>query len=454
MEADILVIGSGPAGIQAAIHAARRKARVLVAGKLEKSALAKAHVENMFGIPGKAHGMTILRTGKSQAESFGARFCGLDVIHIERKKDGFLARMEDGTEVSAKAVVFALGTKRKAPKLARADELLGKGVSYCADCDALFYRKKDVVVVGGESAAASSAVMLKGYAKTVHLVSERLEIPPGMVDELKKSGVSINEGRKVSEILGKDSVEGVKLDNGNIIRADGVFIETGSKGSIELGVSLDVVPDSDGFMHIDRKMAASVPGIFACGDITGPPLQASKAAGEGCIAGLGAAEYVKSAQPGGKAPEKDMSGSGDTWESTHQPSQAELEWILKNSRTVAVVGMSPKKNSMSFKVGMYLKNHGYSIYPVNPNHTEINGMKSYPGLLDIPVKIDVVDIFRKPEAVGEIVDDSIKIGAKAVWMQEGIVNEEAAKKAAGAGIRVVMDRCMYKEHKRMSGSDA
>lgn len=127
------------------------------------------------------------------------------------------------------------------------------------------------------------------------------------------------------------------------------------------------------------------------------------------------------------------------------------EEILQSSHVVAVVGLSPKKDRPSYGVARYLKEQGYRIIPVNPRATEILGEPSYPDLASIPEPVDVVDIFRRSEEVPDIVDEAIKIGAKAVWMQEEIINEEAAARAREAGIEVVMDKCIKKEHQRMRG---
>ncbi|MBM2824636.1 MAG: CoA-binding domain protein [Dehalococcoidales bacterium] len=124
--------------------------------------------------------------------------------------------------------------------------------------------------------------------------------------------------------------------------------------------------------------------------------------------------------------------------------------ILKSSRVVAVVGMSSTPARPSFGVACYLKGNGYRIIPVNPQAKEILGEVCYPNLSSIPEAVDVVDIFRRSEDVTPIVAEAIKIGAKAVWMQEGIINEEAAALASKAGLLVVMDRCMFKEHQRLS----
>jgi predicted CoA-binding protein len=129
------------------------------------------------------------------------------------------------------------------------------------------------------------------------------------------------------------------------------------------------------------------------------------------------------------------------------------EEILKSSRVVAIVGLSPKRDRPSYGVASYLKEQGYRIIPVNPKEKEILGEPSYPDLGSIPEPVDVVDIFRRPEEVPDIVDDAIRMGAKAVWMQEDVINEKAASKAREAGFLVIMDKCMKKEHQRMQGEN-
>jgi predicted CoA-binding protein len=127
----------------------------------------------------------------------------------------------------------------------------------------------------------------------------------------------------------------------------------------------------------------------------------------------------------------------------------EEEEILKTCQTVAVVGLSPKPNRPSNMVASYLQENGYKIIPVNPRAGEILGEVCYANLSSIPNPVDVVNIFRRPKEVPPIVEEAIKIGAKAVWMQEGVINEEAAARAREAGLLVVMDRCMLKEHRRL-----
>lgn len=125
-----------------------------------------------------------------------------------------------------------------------------------------------------------------------------------------------------------------------------------------------------------------------------------------------------------------------------------IEEILKNHKVVAIVGLSPKKERPSRQVAQYLQKHGYKIVPVRPGMNEILGEKCYSSLSEIPFPIDVVDIFRKSEAVMPVIDEAIKIGAKSVWLQLGIQNPEAEKKAESAGLLVVSNRCMKIEHSK------
>ncbi len=138
-------------------------------------------------------------------------------------------------------------------------------------------------------------------------------------------------------------------------------------------------------------------------------------------------------------------------ESKTDVSSEEIKGILENYKTVAVVGLSPKEDKPSYQVASYLQSKGFRIIPIRPLGNDILEEKVYSSLLEVPFGIDVVDIFRKPEAVLEIVKEAIEKNAKVVWMQEGVINNEAAELARKAGIRVVMDRCIKKEHQKFFG---
>ena len=130
------------------------------------------------------------------------------------------------------------------------------------------------------------------------------------------------------------------------------------------------------------------------------------------------------------------------------PISGEIAELLRTARTIAVVGLSSRKFRPSYGVSDYMKRAGYRIIPVNPNESEVLGERCYPTIEDIPDHIDIVDIFRRSEHVPEIVEAAIRIGASAIWMQEGVVHEAAAQRAREAGLKVVMDRCILKDHSR------
>ncbi len=131
---------------------------------------------------------------------------------------------------------------------------------------------------------------------------------------------------------------------------------------------------------------------------------------------------------------------------------AEVRDILTTSKVVAVVGLSDKPERGSYQVAAYLQSQGYRIIPVNPNLSEVLNERAYPSLDRVPGPVDVVDIFRKPEFVPQIVDQAIANGAKVIWMQEGIAHNAAAEKARAAGLRVVMNKCMLKEHRKLTSA--
>ncbi len=292
-EYDIIILGAGPAGIQAGIHAARRGLRVLLVGKPSNSAMIKGHFENHAFIAGPVAGELLIKVGMVQIQQSGASLLEEDVIELTRDGAAFVVKVESGRELGCRAIVLATGIARKKLGVPGEREFEGKGVSYCVDCDAGFFRKKKVLVTGDGSAAASGALHLLHFTSDVTLVADRLDVAEGLSAELKGSVVKVIEGTKVAKIEGDETVTGVVLSDGTSVPASGVFIEKGAKGVLELGASLGLALNEDGHIAVDRNMATNVPGVFAAGDVTGPPWQMAKAVGEGCVAGLRAAGFVK-----------------------------------------------------------------------------------------------------------------------------------------------------------------
>jgi thioredoxin reductase (NADPH) len=291
---DVLIIGAGPAGLQAAVHAVRKKASVLVLGRPERSSIYSAHVENYLCVAGVVDGSELLRIGLEQAKKFGAEILAEDVLHIEQA-DGLFRVKTESREVEARSLIITTGTSRKKLKVKGEKELAGRGVSYCVDCDANFFRNAKVAVVGNGSAAVDGALTLTGYASDVYLITRGIDVSGELAEKLAASVVQVKDGTWVKEISGDNSVTGVVLEDDQSLEIEGVFIELGAKGAMELAVNLGVLLDSDTFTHIetDKSQATNIGGIYAAGDITGHPYQMAKAVGEGCVAGLAAANYAR-----------------------------------------------------------------------------------------------------------------------------------------------------------------
>ncbi|MBS7618257.1 NAD(P)/FAD-dependent oxidoreductase [Candidatus Bathyarchaeota archaeon] len=295
---DIAIVGCGPAGIQAAITAVKRKMDVLLLGKPDGSSLKYAHIDDYFGVLGPIEGIKLLGIGLKQAESKNVEIIKEDVVELSRDGLTFKLKTESGIEIIADAVILAMGARRNRLNVKGEDKLVGRGVSYCAECDCSFFRGLNVAVVGDGSAAAYAALLMASYASKVFLIARRVEFSSRLFEELGSRGVIMVEGRRVVEILGERRVEGVLLDDGSRLDVQGVFIELGSRGVLELTSNVGLLPDASGYLKVDRHQATDIEGIFACGDLCGPPLSLAKSVGEGYVAAVSAFEYVRSKRGG------------------------------------------------------------------------------------------------------------------------------------------------------------
>jgi thioredoxin reductase (NADPH) len=295
---DVIILGAGPAGLQAAIHAARRRVSVLVIGKIRKSSIYSAHIENFCCLDGK-NGEDMLRQASSVAEKAGAKFLNEDVINLSGNNHLFEVTSESDKQFEAAVIIIAMGIERNTLGLKNEKSLVGKGISYCVDCDGSFFSGEKVAIIGCESAAISGALTLLFYASEVHLICPSLDVSGYLMDKLIESDIHLHKGRKIKEIIGESAVTGLVMDDDSRIDVSGVFIELGAKGAInlagKLGVMLD--PESIKYIRVNNKQETNVPGIYAAGDICGPPWQVAKAVGEGCVAGLEAAAHAKKYRP-------------------------------------------------------------------------------------------------------------------------------------------------------------
>jgi thioredoxin reductase (NADPH) len=272
---DVAIIGCGPAGLQAAIHAASKKAKVVVFGKPRKSSLYKAHVANYCCYEEPISGKEILEAGRKQAESFDAEFVEEDIIETKNENNLFSLVTESGASLTSMTLIICMGVSRKKLGVKGEKRLVGRGVSYCVDCDANFFKGMDVAVVGNESAAVSGALTLLSYASTVQLICRKLMVIDTLYDRLRESQVKVVEDTWVKEVIGTDEVEGLLLKNGDTLDVKGVFVELGAKGALELAANLGVVFDAETFSSVEtnKKQETNIPGLYAAGDIVGQPWQ-------------------------------------------------------------------------------------------------------------------------------------------------------------------------------------
>jgi thioredoxin reductase (NADPH) len=289
---DILVIGAGPAGLQAAIYGSRGKLKTIVVGKTKFSGLARAHIENYCCMDGLHQGADFLESGVKQAKEFGAEILDQEILKVEMIGEKFKVHTDAGTEIVAKALILATGVKRRKLGVKGEGEYLGRGVGYCIDCDANFFKGKTVAVVGEGPAAASGALLLRAYSSRVYLVSDELDVGERLRGQIEAAGIDLLR-KSVKEIRGGQMVRRLVFIDGSSADVDGVFIELGQKGAVELVSGMGVLLNDDGYIMTNKAQETNVPGLFAAGDICGPPFQVAKAVGEGCVAGLNAAKYAR-----------------------------------------------------------------------------------------------------------------------------------------------------------------
>lgn len=286
---DLLVIGAGPAGISAALYARRGGLAVTVVTKgIETGGLAKTEkIENYYGFAEPISGKELLRRGAAGAERLGVQIVEDELLALSFNDtfDGFKAQAQQH-EWEAPAVVLAAGASRRTLPIPGVAEFEGRGVSYCAICDAFFYRGKQVAVIGSGEYALHEAQVLQPHAGKVMLLTngEPLQVPVPDAIEVRT--------QKLAAVEGGDRVTGVRFEDGTELPLDGIFLAIGTAGSSELARKIGAMLDGTD-VKVDAQQATNVPGLFAAGDCTGGLLQVAKAVHEGAVAGLSALRYVR-----------------------------------------------------------------------------------------------------------------------------------------------------------------
>lgn len=327
----IIIIGAGPAGISAALYAARANMNPLVInngiGALEKA----EKIENYYGMEHPVSGKELFETGLAQAKALGVRILEAQVLGIGGF-DTFTVKTTAG-DFDTISVILATGSKRKAPAIPGIKELEGRGVSYCAVCDAFFYRGKDVAVLGNSDFALHEAEELAPMAGSVTIYTDgkepefsrkssfavntmKIQSVEGdekvsglrLISESETDAKSDTDGEKNFQLLpeGKEAeMEASELHNPEspvrdstetFVPADGVFVALGTAGSVEMARQMGAALTEKGNIKVNEKMESTIPGLFAAGDCTGGLLQVAKAVYDGAQAGLSANQYVRNRQ--------------------------------------------------------------------------------------------------------------------------------------------------------------
>ena len=267
---DLIIIGAGPAGMSAAVYAARYKMKVALVGKLIGGYVNEAHeVANWLGDKSVPGGDLAARFHE-HVKSMAIDVFNTDVRGIKAEDDTFLV-VKEGENIQTKRIILAIGTERNKLGIKGEAEFLGKGVSYCTTCDGFFFRDKVVTVIGGSDSACTGAIMLADIASKVYLIYRQGELraEPSWVDEVKNNPkIEVIYNVNPTEIVGDKFVTGIKLDNDKTVQTDGVFIEIGTAPGASITASLGVNTDEKGYIIVDDSQKTNVPGVWAAGDIT------------------------------------------------------------------------------------------------------------------------------------------------------------------------------------------
>lgn len=285
---DVIIIGKGPAGISASLYIKRANLKVVVIGK-DEGALKKAQkVENYYGII--ESGEKILETGVNQAKNLEVEILTEEVLSINYNNNFIVTT--NNSEYEAKTVILATGANRPLPYIKGLKDFENKGISYCAICDAFFYRGKNIAVLGNGKYAIHEAKYLQNIVNTVTILTNGKPIEFEITPEIQlNDNLKINQ-KEIEEIIGDDTVKAVKLKNDTQIQIDGLFIANGVASSVDLAKKIGAKTENNRII-VNENMQTTIKGLYAAGDCTGGLLQISKAVYEGAKAATEIINFLK-----------------------------------------------------------------------------------------------------------------------------------------------------------------
>lgn len=282
---DVIIIGSGPAGISASLYTKRAGLKTLIVSKGIGTLNKVEKIENYYGTP-SISGKEIQKIGEEQAKSLNIEIKNEEVMQIDYDKNFIVKTLNH--EYETKAIIIATGSNRKVANIKGIKEFEGKGVSYCATCDGFFYKGKDVAVLGSKEYALHEAQNLLPIAKSVTMLTNG-EQPV----EKRTEGIDVEEN-KIREFRGTNTIEEIEFEDNTTKKIDGLFVALGTASSSDLARKLGIILDEKNNIKVDSKMETNIKGVYACGDCTGGILQISKAVYEGMTAGMSVIQLLKS----------------------------------------------------------------------------------------------------------------------------------------------------------------
>ena len=282
---DVIIIGSGPAGISASLYCKRANLETLIISKGIGTLDKVSGIENYYGLPDTISGKEIQEIGEGQAQKLGIEIKKEEVVQIDYDNNYIVKTLNNIYET--KTVILATGSSRKQENIKGIKEFEGKGISYCATCDGFLYKGKDVAVLGSKEYALHEIEELLPLAKNVIMLTN------GQDPIEKRIGEIEIEKRRIREFRGIDSIEEIEFEDNTKKKIDGVFIAIGTASSSDLAKKLGVILDDKENIKVDNEMKTNLKGFYACGDCTGGVLQIAKAVYEGMIAGMSSIKYIK-----------------------------------------------------------------------------------------------------------------------------------------------------------------
>ncbi|MEF8881425.1 MAG: NAD(P)/FAD-dependent oxidoreductase [Halapricum sp.] len=282
---DVAIIGGGPAGSSAAVYTARADQETIIFDKGDGTTENVDYMENVYGFPDGATGPELVEVGQEQATKFGAEIVEEEVVRVAEENDGYLIETE-ADQYKAQGIILATGASYESPAIPHVDDYEGKGVSYCVECDAFFYKDSPVAIVGAGNYAAKEAMMMLDYTDDIRVLTNGndLEMDEALQEQLQEAGIEIIT-EPVDHIVGDEMVEGVELDDGDVIEIEGLFVALGAAGGADIADMLGI-PRDGSYLDVDEDQYTGVENVYAAGDLTGGQRQVNVSIGEGTTAAI------------------------------------------------------------------------------------------------------------------------------------------------------------------------